>query len=56
MEVISGEPDSETNPGHIELLAIVNCLSEDDIVFIHRNLVHLPAQLRRGVRGFTGAV
>ena len=56
VEVIPRESDSETNPGHVQLLPIVHRLPEDDVVLVHGQLVHLPAELRGGVRWLTGAV
>ena len=39
VEVVPGEADPEPDPRHEQLLAVVHCLPEDDVILLHGNLV-----------------
>ena len=56
MEMILSEPDPETYPSDVELLPIVDRLSEDVVVLRDLLLVHLPGEVRGRVGGLTAAV
>ena len=49
MEMILSESDPESYPSDVELLPIVDRLSEDVVVLRHLLLVHLPGEVRGGV-------
>ena len=49
MEMILSESDPESYPSDVELLPIVDRLSEDVVVLRDLLLVHLPGEVRGGV-------
>ena len=56
MEMILSESDPESYPSDVELLPIVDRLSEDVVVLRDLLLVHLPGEVRGRVGGLTAAV
>ena len=56
MEMILSESDSESYPSDVELLPIVDRLSEDVVVLRDLLLVHLPGEVRGRVGGLAAAV
>ena len=56
MEMILSESDPQTYPSDVELLPIVDRLSEDVVVLRDLLLVHLPGEVRGRVGGLTAAV